>query len=125
MQSGSVQCLTLIHHEQGEDGAMIAVLLLGVPGETGVLSLVLEGHVEQQDGDVVVLTAAHKHYPLVVHLHPWFHTFYRDHCLTQLERNREGEREREKRREWKRDRENRRKRERRNVVENRGEGERC
>lgn len=98
MQSGSVQCLTLIHHEQGEDGAMIAVLLLGVPGETGVLSLVLEGHVEKQDGDVVVLTAAHKHYPLVVHLHPWFHTFYRDHCITQLERNREGEGEEGRRR---------------------------
>ncbi len=46
---------TLVNHYESEDSTVVAVLLLWVPGETDVLSLVFKGDVPQQDGDVVAL----------------------------------------------------------------------
>lgn len=80
---------TLLHHVEGEDGAVVAVLLLGVLGEADVLALVLEGDVPQQDGDVLGLGGAHKVHTVVEHadligLHP----LHGDHRLTQLHTHR-------------------------------------
>lgn len=81
---------TLLHHVEGEGRAVVAVLLLWVPGEAGVLALVLEGDVPQQDGDVLGLGGADKLRAFVVHVDLGLHPLPRDHRLTQLHTRNHG-----------------------------------
>lgn len=81
---------TLLHHVEGEGHAVVAVLLLWVPGKAGVLALVLEGDVPQQDGDVLGLGGADKLHTVVVHVDLGLHPLHRDHRLTQLHTGNHG-----------------------------------
>ena len=77
--------LTLVHHGEGEDGAVVLALLFGVASEARVLPVVLEGDVRQQDGDVVDRRVAHKLHPLVEDAHVWLHPLRWDRRLAELE----------------------------------------
>lgn len=81
---------TLLHHVQGEGRAVVAVLLLWVPGEADVLALILEGDVPQQDGDVLGLGGADELHTFVVHGDSGLHPLHRDHRVTQLHTHNHG-----------------------------------
>ena len=73
---------TLVHHIKSEGSTVVSVLLLWVPGEADVVSLVFKGDVPQQDGDVVGLGRADELHSLVVYGNPGLHPLNGNHGVT-------------------------------------------
>lgn len=73
---------TLVHHYESDDSAVVAVLLLSVPGEADVFPLVFKCDVPQQDGDVVLLRGADKVHAIMVNTDPGLHALHGDRCVT-------------------------------------------
>lgn len=63
---------------------MVLVVLSGIASKTRVLSPILKGDVQQQDGDVIMMVFPHKLHTLPEYSHIWHHPLWRYHWLTDL-----------------------------------------
>lgn len=79
-----LESLTLVNNNEVEYGTVVSVLLFGVAGKAGVLALILEGNIQQQDRDVTILTGAYEHHTFMVDFHMGFQTLSWDDSLTKL-----------------------------------------